>query len=170
MGSKCYSWNRLRRRLHRPHFLPGYELWRLLLLKKFFNSHQSVDSVKVYYNDPDFNTETFRRLPEGAKAATALHIWLRSVVEASERIKIFIPGYQNKASAWRESEVDRVDSESSDDEVLEKELVNRYVSHSVLRCPIVRPRPCSMRTCHPVMSRRRIFQNIMQMLPSALQG
>ena len=28
----------------------------------------------------------------GTKAATALHIWLRAVVEAEERIKIFLPG------------------------------------------------------------------------------
>ena len=170
IGSKCYSWNRLRRRLRRPHFLPRLRSLAASAVEEILQlPPKRVDSVKVYYNDPDFNTETFRRLPEGAKAATALHIWLRSVVEASERIKLFISGNQSKASAWRESEVNRVDSESSDDEVLEKELVKRYVSHSVLRCPIVRPRPLLIAVARdiPSLSRRKIFKNIMQMLPGA---
>ena len=83
--------------------------------------------------------------------------------------KIFLPANQSKASAWCEAEMDRVDSESSDDEVLEKELIKRYVSHAVLRCPIVRPRPLLIAVARDIPSwpRKNVVKNLMQMLPGA---
>jgi hypothetical protein len=170
IGSKCYSWDRLRRRMRRPHFLPRLRALAASAVEEILQiPKRRVDSVKVYYNDPDFHTDTFRRIGNGTKAAAALHIWLRAIVEANDRIKIFLPANQSKASAWCEAEMDRVDSESSDDEVLEKELIKRYVSHAVLRCPIVRPRPLLIAVARDIPSwpRKNVVKNLMQMLPGA---
>jgi hypothetical protein len=170
IGASCYSWIRMRRRMRRPHFLPRLRSLAAAAVDELLQlPERRVNSVKVYYNDPDFNTDTFRRIGEGSKAATALHVWLRAIVEANDRIKIFLGANQTQASAWCETEMERMDSESSDDEVLERELVKRYVSHQVLRCPIVRPRPIMVAVSRdiPSWARRMIIKKMMEMLPGA---
>jgi hypothetical protein len=69
--------------MRRPHFLPRLRnLADAALAEVLQIPTRRVRAVKVYYNDPDFNTDTFRLIGKGTKAATALHIWLRAVVEA----------------------------------------------------------------------------------------
>jgi len=82
-GADCYRWPRVQRRMRRPHFLPRLRnLADAALAEVLQIPTRRVRAVKVYYNDPDFNTDTFRLIGKGTKAATALHIWLRAVVEA----------------------------------------------------------------------------------------
>ena len=170
IGASCYKWSRMRRRMRRPHFLPRLRMLAASAVDELLQiPERRVTGVKVYYNDPDFNTDTFRRIGEGTKAATALHVWLRAIIEANDRIKIFLTSNQGPASAWCETEMERMDSESSDDEVLERELVKRYISHAVLRCPIVRPRPVVVAVARdiPSWSRKLMIKSMMEMLPGA---
>ena len=77
--------------MRRPHFLPRLRnLADAALAEVLQIPTRRVRAVKVYYNDPDFNTDTFRLIGKGTKAATALHIWLRAVVEAEvSRLRFF---------------------------------------------------------------------------------
>ena len=125
-GADCYRWPRVRRRIRRPHFLPRLRnLADAAMAEVLQIPTRRVRAVKVFYDDPDFHTDSFRLIGQGTKAATALHIWLRALIEAEERIKIFLPGAPTAGAAWREAELERLDSESSGDDVLEKEFVQR---------------------------------------------
>ena len=123
-GADCYRWERVRRRMRRPHFLPRLRnLADAAMAEVLQIPTRRVRAIKVYYDDPDFHTDSFRLVGQGTKAATSLHIFLRALIEAEERIKIFLPGSPTAGLAWREAELERLDSESSGDEVLEKEFI-----------------------------------------------
>jgi hypothetical protein len=167
-GADCYRWPRVRRRMRRPHFLPRLRnLADAAMAEVLQIPTRRVRAVKVFYDDPDFHTDSFRLVGQGTKAATALHIWLRALIEAEERIKIFLPGAPTAGAAWREAELERLDSESSGDDVLEKEFVQRYVPHEVLRCSIVRPRPVLLVVSRdvPQVARVKMLEQIAMFLP-----
>ena len=167
-GADCYRWPRIRRRMRRPHFLPRLRnLADAAMAEVLQIPTRRVRAVKVFYNDPDFHTDSFRLIGQGTKAATALHIFLRALIEAEERIKIFLPGAPTAGAAWREAELERLDSESSGDDVLEREFVQRYVPHEVLRCSIVRPRPVLLVVSRdvPQVARVKMLESLSMFLP-----
>ncbi len=167
-GADCYRWDRVRRRMRRPHFLPRLRnLADAAVAEVLQVPTRRVRAIKVYYDDPNFTSDSFRLIGRGTKAATALHVFLRALIEAEERIKIFLPGSPTAGLAWREAELERLDSESSGDDVLEKEFVQRYVPHEVLRCSVVRPRPVLLVVSRdvPQVSRVKMLEQLAMYLP-----
>ena len=175
-GSSCYSWKRMRRRMRRPRFLPRLRKLADAAVDQVLQLPPArVKAVQVFFHDPDLTPITMLRLAKGSKAAHNLLIWLQRLVEANGLLKHFVnpeadSWYGFPSSKWMEKESGaEVDSDSSDDESIDKLESKRFVPREVLRAGIVRPRPIMVCVARDVPERasRLLVDNIMAAMPGA---
>ena len=176
-------WNRLRRRILRPSFLPRLRSLAQAAVDEVLQiSPSRIAAVKVFFNDPNLNLNTMQGLPVGAKAAKKLFTWLMRIVHANELLQQFIGTAEERALAkaaqakadddamhWYNTETMREDSDSSDDEDGGAIDAKRYVPYEVQKCLIVRPRPlvvCLSRDI-PSLAKKLMVQKLMEELPGA---
>lgn len=173
-------WNRLRRRILRPSFLPRLRSLAQAAVDEVLQlSPARVAAIRVFFNDPELNLKTMLGLPVGAKASQKLYTWLVKVLRANELCKQFLVvdlgakkdidggALHEDARHWQIEERSRVESDSSDDEEVDKVDVKRYVPYEVQKCKIVRPRPLLIGVSRdtPKFAKRLIIRKLMEQLP-----